>query len=1209
MSATPLLSGEEAASAFSSCKITNEICDAKMVVVGNTAVGKTCLIMRLATGNFSIKHQPTIGGAYLDKQIEVEGHPVHMKLWDTAGSERFRSMLPMYYRNTQAALIVYDVANTQSFDDVKIWVEELRKYTDEHTVIAIVGNKSDLANRLISQEEAANYSKSINAMFAETSAKTSSGVEQLFVEICRKVNCRPECDRTVAHVQVQTEVGARRPVNICCIIDVSGSMNDEAVLPGKGADTEVHGLSVLDIVKHSVKTIIQTLSPHDSISIVSYSTNAKIELPLTVTDDAGKETANRALMALVPEGQTNLWEGLKTGLDIMREAGRGARASSIMLLTDGMPNIVPPGGHFAALAEYRAKYTNIPAVINTFGFGYTLDSKLLIDLAVEGNGSYAFIPDSSFVGTIFVNSLSNLLATMATEAQLLLHPLNGATIVGIPGITQSSSGTETVDDSPHDVQLDLVFIVDCTGSMSSYIREAQQNIKSIVTQIVTSERADVRFGLVSYRDHPPQDSSYITKVFPFCSTQAEMKDAVDTMSASGGGDGPEALATGMRDAARLEFRPAATKVAVLITDAPPHGLGESGDGFPDGEPNGVDPLAVSREMAAAGIALYSVGCEPAIVSCGRAVAFMRAIAQMANGGKYIPLRDSRLLSTAIIGSCREELCLYRSALAILNAYQANHENVEATVAQMNKEGVFVTTLNFEDPDATRYASEVEAFISSPNLGEARSKLKSVSKPASASAGSATVKVAEGEPITPDLVRRVVKRYMPEYSKLVAQALAAEQRAAQARAQAALKRKGLQADSRGCIVLDHIGSLQYGQTKDVVVLLDHMPSSSPYLEVTLRHSTTSAAAHEVAATGTRRDAGAELVLQECRARLVDVIGQAMEAVETGKGEAGIAAAQDIIKQLEKSFLERLETLTPEDSPKLDSMIQDIQGQITEATSRIDWYTRWGVHFLPSLARAHSLQLCNNFKDPGVQQYGGAVFSEQRDAAEAIFIKQPAPPPSLLPPKVEPASTATAGTYTASSPSYEPAGYDMSCYYDSCSGCVSSGSLVFLDGGAKKPACCIRKGDVVLTSLSGETAEVKCVVKMVCETGVESLVQLSGGLGITSYHPVHIRGEWVFPCQVEKPTYKPCDAVYSFVLESNSRGSVVVGGIECASLAHGIVGDRREHAYFGTAAVTEDLKKADPVGWQSGSVTIGGNMRFVRRCSDDLVCGLVPVSIAE
>jgi hypothetical protein len=104
-------------------------------------------------------------------------------------------------------------------------------------------------------------------------------------------------------------------------------------------------------------------------------------------------------------------------------------------------------------------------------------------------------------------------------------------------------------------QLDLAFILDSTGSMGSYIASATQSIVDIVNEIVRSERADVRFGLVAYRDHPPQDSSWITKVFPFSSSTAQMKKNLAELSAAGGGDGPEAVTTALHETLNLPWRP------------------------------------------------------------------------------------------------------------------------------------------------------------------------------------------------------------------------------------------------------------------------------------------------------------------------------------------------------------------------------------------------------------------------------------------------------------------------------------------------------------------------------------------------------------------------------------------------------------------------------------------------------------------------------
>jgi len=206
-------------------------------------------------------------------------------------------------------------------------------------------------------------------------------------------------------------------------------------------------------------------------------------------------------------------------------------------------------------------------------------------------------------------------------------------------------------------ELDLVFMCDATGSMGSYILAAQQNICSICERVSVEHEANVRFALVSYRDHPPQDSSYITRVFDFTDDTQEMKQYVDTMSASGGGDGPEAVTAAMHDALhKVSWRPNSTKCAVLIADAPPHGLEPSGDGFPNGDPDGHDPLQIAREMAAHGITVYTVGCEPALGGYIFARDFMCTVAEI-TGGQAIALSSAKLLADVIVNGSAEEIAL------------------------------------------------------------------------------------------------------------------------------------------------------------------------------------------------------------------------------------------------------------------------------------------------------------------------------------------------------------------------------------------------------------------------------------------------------------------------------------------------------------------------------------------------------------------------
>merc|ERR1719284_546309 len=192
--------------------------------------------------------------------------------------------------------------------------------------------------------------------------------------------------------------------------------------------------------------------------------------------------------------------------------------------------------------------------------------------------------------------------------------------------------------------------------MGSYIQSAKQNMELIARRLADAEGYDLRFGLVAYRDHPPQDMTFVTKVFPFTDTVAQMQAHLRTLSAQGGGDGPEAVAAALHATLNMEWRADATKIVVLIADAPPHGLGESGDGFPDGGPDGIDPLVVLDQMSMAGICIYSVGCQPALSSYRFATEFFIACAQRTNG-QAVALGSAAALADVILGASVEEMDL------------------------------------------------------------------------------------------------------------------------------------------------------------------------------------------------------------------------------------------------------------------------------------------------------------------------------------------------------------------------------------------------------------------------------------------------------------------------------------------------------------------------------------------------------------------------
>lgn len=212
---------------------------------------------------------------------------------------------------------------------------------------------------------------------------------------------------------------AHVPCDIVLVIDVSGSMSNEARIPGS-TDQESTGLSVLDLVKHACRTILSTLDERDRLAIITFSNNATEIQTLTVMNDENKKVAEDNIEKMYVQGATNLWAGLRKGLECVRIQGQTNRIPAVMLLTDGLPNhMCPPGGYVPALKEMG---TVIPT-IHTFGFGFQLRSGLLKSIAEFGRGNYSFIPDTGMIGTVFVHAIAHLQSTYATNAVLdLVYP-------------------------------------------------------------------------------------------------------------------------------------------------------------------------------------------------------------------------------------------------------------------------------------------------------------------------------------------------------------------------------------------------------------------------------------------------------------------------------------------------------------------------------------------------------------------------------------------------------------------------------------------------------------------------------------------------------------------------------------------------------------------------------------------------------------------
>ncbi|KAI5102881.1 RAB5A, member RAS oncogene family, a, partial [Silurus meridionalis] len=180
----------------------NKICQFKLVLLGESAVGKSSLVLRFVKGQFHEYQESTIGAAFLTQTVCLDDTTVKFEIWDTAGQERYHSLAPMYYRGAQAAIIVYDITNTDTFVRAKNWVNELQKQASPSIVIALSGNKADLANkRAVDFQVPARmcvcvclclcatqaYADDNGLLFMETSAKTAMNVNEIFMAIAKKL--------------------------------------------------------------------------------------------------------------------------------------------------------------------------------------------------------------------------------------------------------------------------------------------------------------------------------------------------------------------------------------------------------------------------------------------------------------------------------------------------------------------------------------------------------------------------------------------------------------------------------------------------------------------------------------------------------------------------------------------------------------------------------------------------------------------------------------------------------------------------------------------------------------------------------------------------------------------------------------------------------------------------------------------------------------
>ncbi|KAK6171598.1 hypothetical protein SNE40_019749 [Patella caerulea] len=190
----------------------------KVMLIGDSGVGKTCLLVRFKDGTFlSGSFISTVGIDFRNKVVEVDGAKVKLQIWDTAGQERFRSITHAYYRDAHALLLLYDVTNKNSFDNIRAWLAEINEYAQEDVVIMLLGNKCDVAGeRQLRREDGERLAKEYGVAFMETSAKTGMNVELAFMAVARDLKMKKTRKPNEPQFNVADYVDQEKSTSQCC---------------------------------------------------------------------------------------------------------------------------------------------------------------------------------------------------------------------------------------------------------------------------------------------------------------------------------------------------------------------------------------------------------------------------------------------------------------------------------------------------------------------------------------------------------------------------------------------------------------------------------------------------------------------------------------------------------------------------------------------------------------------------------------------------------------------------------------------------------------------------------------------------------------------------------------------------------------------------------------------------------------------------------
>lgn len=412
---------------------------------------------------------------------------------------------------------------------------------------------------------------------------------------------------------------------------------------------------------------------------------------------------------------------------------------------------------------------------------------------------------------------------------------------------------------------------------------------------------------------------------------------------------------------------------------------------------------------------------------------------------------------------------------------------------------------------------------------------------------------------------------------------------------------------------NLGPLLSGQVRDIVVPVTVENANSTFIEALLvwenEHGVeTTISALNDSSSEVESPQHAHFIAACSRNNVVDIVLNAVENALQGKSYTANSSLMEICGKMQEDLLVAQANATTtgcstNQLEALNHLFEDVSGRMTKALTTKERFNRWGKHYLRAIARAHQLQQCTNFMDPGLQSYGGILFNKLSEIGGNIFVSLPNPT------NTAPASTTI--VYQQSSSGYSSSGQsspDMSNYYaGSGGGCFGPESTVLLvsdpsghdntcdDGSLKIVAVKdIRAGDQIIVSTESNRKTVANVICVVQIHGKKDLVAIPGGLTVTPRHPISFGSnsidmcKWQLPADIVKDggaKVIESDVVFNFVLDSSHV--VLVNGVQCVTLGHGLQGDIVSHDFYGTSKVIDALRSVS--GWEKGLIRLDDSIR--------------------